>query len=744
VHRPGEGAQPALHAGDALMVRRIVRILVPLPVRGPLGRFLWRQRERLRRVPWRRWRKASTPHGAAFDPSLLELTLPESDPSSPLTFPTGHSPLVSILVPAHNQWEHTHRCLDAVLRHTEGVEYEVILADDASDDDTTRASELLEGVVIASGGDRRGYVQNCNAASKRARGDFLVLLNNDTVVQPGWLEAMLEVAKDEAVGIVGAKLVYEDGRLQEAGGMVFRDGSAANYGRDGAAAAPGANYVKDVDYVSGACLLVRADLWSRLGGFDSRYSPGYYEDVALAFEARRLGYRVVYQPRAVVVHFEGISHGRDTSAGVKRHQVLNAKTFREQWEDVLTRDHLEPEDEYVARDRSWSKPRILVVDHEVPQFDRDAGSRYVHAYLDLLLELGFHVVFLSSRRQPQEPYADELRQHGIEVVWAGGTKDANTRWLREHARYFDVVYVHRAFVAAQCLDAVRSSSDALVVYSPVDIHFVREERRWSVTGAEDARELAHNGRVQELEVLRGADIVHVVSSYEEELVRKLVPESVVRTLPIFVYEPETIGAPGFGERRHLMFVGGFYHEPNCDAAEWFVEEVFPLIRDELDGAFALIVGSNPPPRVMALAGDGVIVTGAVSERMLGDLYRQTRVVVCPLRYGAGVKGKLVEALHYQVPPVVTTIAAEGLPEIDEQVVIADQADEFARRTIELYSNRELWERYSARAAAYVQRHFSRDVARRTLELDLHPDRVRRTPAYAPGAKAVSARRVASR
>ena len=258
---------------------------------------------------------------------------------------------VSIVVPAYNEWRHTHLCLRAVLEHTAAPAFEVLLADDASTDRTMDAPLLLDNVVVVRDGRRRGFLGNCNQAARFARGEYLVLLNNDTVVQPGWLEALVATAdRDPRIGIVGAKILYEDGRLQDAGGVVYRDGSAARYGKDGDPAAPAYNQLRDVDYVSGCCLLVRRDLWRRLGGFDGRYSPGYYEDVDLAFRVRANGFRVVYEPGAVVAHSEGASHGHDPSSGAKRFLPRNAEIFRSTWAEELVRDRSDRPPEPAAWD----------------------------------------------------------------------------------------------------------------------------------------------------------------------------------------------------------------------------------------------------------------------------------------------------------------------------------------------------------------------------------------------------------
>jgi GT2 family glycosyltransferase/glycosyltransferase involved in cell wall biosynthesis len=696
------------------LARHGVRAVTPARIRQPVGRFLWRQAQ------WLRGRETGKRTAtAAPEPTRPALTIPPDDPSTPIVFESVDRPVVSIVVPAHDNWRYTHLCLRAVSEHTGGPTYEVVLADDDSHDETATGGNVLEGVVHLADGIRRGYLESCNNAARYARGEFIVFLNNDTVVQPGWLEAMLELVRDGSVGVVGPKLVYEDGRLQEAGGIIWRDGSAENFGRDGDPDAPDVNYVKEVDYISGACMLVRASLWREIGGFDVRYSPGYYEDPDFAFEARRRGYRVVYQPRSVVVHFEGVSHGRDVTTGVKRFQSINRHAFQDKWSGQLESEQVDPGDRFLARDRSQATRRALVVDHDVPRPDCDAGSRFMDSYVRLLVDVGFRVTFVGDAFERPEPYTQSLQQYGVEVLYGRRCKDGIAQWIMQNGRYFDLVYLHKWFVAAKYVDLLREHSGARIVCCPADLHHVRERRHFAITRDAEVGVRARATEEAELALLGKVDLVHVLSTYEEELLLGAAPRASVRTIPVFFYDdPPPSDVPSFDDRRHVMFVGGYAHAPNIDAVVWFAEEVLPSVREQLADALFYVVGSNPPAEVEALAGDRIVVTGQVTERALRELYRQVRLVVCPLRFGAGVKGKLVEALYHQVPAVVTSVAAEGLPGVERHVLIADDAEEFARRVVELYTSRQLWSQLSERAAGYVAARFSRAAALAAIEDDL--------------------------
>ena len=250
-----------------------------------------------------------------------------------LRFEKQEHPKVSIVIPVYNQIHYTYACLLSILEHTRDVSYEILIADDVSTDATARLGDFAEGLAICRNRENQGFLRNCNQAAEKARGEYVMFLNNDTQVTGGWLSSLVGlIESDDSIGMVGSKLVYPDGRLQEAGGIIWSDGSGWNYGRLDDPDKPEYNYVKDVDYISGAAILLPVWLWKQIGGFDTRFAPAYCEDSDLAFEVRRAGYRVVYQPLSKVIHFEGISNGTDVQGtGLKRYQVENSKKLKEKW-----------------------------------------------------------------------------------------------------------------------------------------------------------------------------------------------------------------------------------------------------------------------------------------------------------------------------------------------------------------------------------------------------------------------------
>ena len=172
--------------------------------------------------------------------------------------------------------------------------------------DSTVCLAAVPGIRLIVNPSNLGYLRSCNTAARVAKGEFLLLLNNDTQVLPDWLDPLLLPFRSRSdVGAVGSKLLYPDGRLQEAGCIVWDDGSGWNFGRLDSPDRPAYNYLREVDYCSAASLLVPRALFNEMGGFDERYAPAYCEDSDLAFRLRERGYKVLYQPRSRIVHHEG-------------------------------------------------------------------------------------------------------------------------------------------------------------------------------------------------------------------------------------------------------------------------------------------------------------------------------------------------------------------------------------------------------------------------------------------------------
>ena len=599
--------------------------------------------------------------------------------------------------------------------------YEIIIGDDVSNDETVNIFDYAENIKVNRHEKNTGFLMNCNDAAQVAIGKYVLFLNNDTNVQEDWLDPLVSlIESDEKIGMVGSKLVYLNGKLQEAGGIIWDDASGWNYGRLDDPNKPEYNYVKEVDYISGACIMLSMKLWKEIGGFDQRFIPAYYEDTDLAFEVRKRGLKVVYQPKSMVVHFEGISNGTDLNSGLKKYQVVNLEKFKEKWAKELKENHFpNAQNVFLAKDRSADKKRILVVDHYVPHYDQDAGGKCTYHYLKLFTKLGYKVTFIGDNFFKHEPYTGLLQQMGIEVLYGNWYYHSINEWFKLNAKYFDFVYMNRPHITEKYIDLIKQYSNAKIIYFGHDLHYLREQRNYEVTGEESLLESSANWKQKEFNLFNKSDIIHVVGNYEQSLIQKEMPNKIVRNIPLYIYDEFFKNKNGFKDRKDILFVGGFRHKPNEDAVLWFMNEIWPFVAKQNPQMKFYIVGSNPSEQIKALHSERVIVTGFISDEELETLYTSCRLVVAPLRYGAGVKGKIVEAIYYQIPVVTTSIGAEGLVDAEQVMIVENNYEKFAAKICTLYDDEINWNYFSEQEAKYICKHFSENAAISIINKDFN-------------------------
>jgi GT2 family glycosyltransferase/glycosyltransferase involved in cell wall biosynthesis len=641
--------------------------------------------------------------------NALAGAMPGLDIGATLRLPSWDAPEASVVIPAYRHFHDTLRCLHALAAHSgDTVGFETIVIDD---DPANPIAPLLQGTPglrVLSNAENLGFLRSCNRAAAQARGWHIVFLNNDTLVRPDWLAPLLELVRgDPQVGMVGCKLLEADGTVQEAGGIVFEDGWGYAFGRGDDPAKPEYNYVREVDVVTGAAFLVRRDLFASLGGFDDRYAPAFYEEFDLAFEVRRAGFTVMYQPRSEVVHLGSSSYGAETRDRQSRH---NHAQFCLKWEDVLQAQPERDESLLLARQRGGAAGIVLMIDDKVPEYDRHAGALTVFQYIGLLRRLGLRVVFAPADGVARAPYIGTLQAMGIEVLTAPTRLDA---WLEAHGDKLLAVWTARPDVTAPLLGLLHATTDAPILYYPHDLHYLRERRRYELDGDLDALAESHRVKRLERDIFARVDCVMTPSAEEAPIIARLVPESRVRVVPPYLYPAGSamaLNADDFAMRHDILFVGGFKHPPNVDAALWLVGEIMPIVWAARPEARVLIVGDTPTPAVESLASDRVTVTGFVPD--LQPYLDRARLSVAPLRWGAGVKGKIVSAVQAGIPVVTTQVGNEGIALArDTEVLLGETAEALAEHIVSLLGDEVRCEALSRAGAAAVGARFSERLAR---------------------------------
>ena len=635
-------------------------------------------------------------------------------------------PDVSIIIPVYNNLVYTLTCIVSILEHRTSRTFELIVGDDCSTDATPQVIERLgQSVVLARHQTNLGFIGNCNACARHAQGRYLVILNNDTIVLPGWLDELIApLASDMNIGMSGSKLINGDGTLQEAGGILWDDGSAWNYGRGSDPRLPHFNYSKDVDYCSGASIAIAKTLWDELDGFDLAFSPAYCEDSDLAFRVRAVGCRSWLAAASLLIHHEGRSHGRDVSTGIKSYQVTNQRSFFERWCATLrSENHPNAQNVFLARDRSTRRPHMVIIDHYIPQWDRDAGSRTMLHFIRMFVLKGFHVIFWPDNLHRDRDYAKALQDIGVEIIYGPQYVGGFEAWYKPIAEYIPYVLLSRPQIAEKYIGLI-DRDHAKVLFYGHDLHWKRIETQWLVEKHERLRDEMVATRELEERICLASDVAFYPSREEAAFLRaELTDIKAAVAVPAWYFDAVEVEAmreraqrPSTRDAAHLMFVGGFQHGPNVDGVLWFVREVWPIVKAVCGTARLTIAGSKPPESIRSLANaaQSIVVAGQISDAALGLLYAQATAAIIPLRFGGGVKGKVIEAFSKGIPVVSTEVGVQGMDGADSFCFVADDAETFAWNVLICVDAPEYAALKAAKATNFLSANYSLDALVRSF------------------------------
>jgi O-antigen biosynthesis protein len=626
---------------------------------------------------------------------------------------SGERPDVSIIIPVYGQLGYTLNCIDSLLSHTSVHSAEIIIIDDRSPDQTGAFLPAMRDIRYHLQPVNGGFIRSCNTGGAMARGRYVIMLNNDTRVVDGWLDNLIGSFKlFPKAGLVGSKLLYSDGTLQEAGGIIWRSGVCWNYGRNDDPSRPQYSHARQVDYISGCSIALPIELWTRLEGFDPLFTPAYCEDADLGLRVAAAGYEVWYQPQSRIVHYEGKTSGVDTGKGVKAYQVVNTRKLYLRWREKLESHRRDPEAPYFERERTVRR-RILVIDTSAPTPNQDAGSLQTVLGLKVCRDLGYKPHFVPEDNWLfQAQYTTDLQAMGVECAYAPYDLGFQS-YIRRYGDLFDVVLVYRMSVLERTLADIRAyARNACLLFHIADLHYLRKQREAELEGSEEGLAEALSIKRRELALVTAADCTITHSTVEATVLGEETPGAPVVVWPL-MYEVFGTSVP-FAERRDICFLGGYRHTPNIDAVKYFVSEIYSLVRAADPSIRFIIAGSNTTAEVLELAGNGVEVIGLVDD--LRDLFDRTRVFVCPLRIGAGAKGKVMSALAYGIPIVSTSVGIEGAGlEPEEHVLLADRPADFADKILQLYNDEALWQSLSIAGQEVLHKKFSAEMGRTALE-----------------------------
>jgi glycosyltransferase involved in cell wall biosynthesis len=600
--------------------------------------------------------------------------------------------IVRVLDPAASHWnELGHRRL---LKHT------------------SVPCEILDCALEAS------YGAAVNRGAAQARAEQLVVMQGDTLVGPDWLEPLLSAASRGDAAVTPC-VTGVDGAVQAAGYLATRRGELIPFGRGSTAADSFSAFVRDVASPSPACFLVTRRAFLAAGAFDTSIEgPPQLETADLAFALRARGQRVLFQPASTVQSGAAPGDAGSYSLGpaLRRRWSAALAQLPASTGSGLARSLVELRDGHTAA-------RLLVVDDRVPHLDRGGGDPRMHR---LLMELAsswpdVRVTLFALMPDNGARYARGLRQAGVEVVYGEPLGD----WLSSRPFYYDVVMISRP---RPVLDQLRATQpQARFVYDMEAVHVRRHQRMMEVAPPDAVRDVANAIRELlplEVGLIADADAVLCVSEDDRAFARVVAPST-----PSFLVchasdPPDEV--PPFDDRRDIVFFGAFWNpgSPNEDAALYLARRVMPFIWAEDPSIRLVIIGADPTPAVRDLDEGNISVRGYVSDP--SDVLTRARVLIVPMRVGAGVKLRLIDAMAAGLPFVTTTVGAEGLPLADlRPLIVADAPIDIARRALTLYRDRDLWTQVQhtlrdRAATCYSTRALRRELVEAMMALGFAP------------------------
>ncbi|GAB4304931.1 MAG: hypothetical protein Fur0025_46890 [Oscillatoriaceae cyanobacterium] len=631
--------------------------------------------------------------------------------SARIDIPYIESPEISIILVLYNRAELTLNCLSSIL-HNNFKSLELIIVDNASTDNTQLLLKRIQGATILYNSENLHFIRACNQAVERARGEFLLFLNNDTQILGDSIAVAVETLKSyHDIGAVGGKIILPDGTLQEAGSIIWRDGSCLGYGRGNSPVAPEYMFRRSVDYCSAAFLLTRRDLFLGMGGFDEAYLPAYYEETDYCVKLWKAGKRVVYEPNVVLLHYEFASSSSREDA--TRLQVRNQRIFVEQHKDWLESQYLPNLENILFARTSPKQPgeRILFIDDRVPHSFLGSGHPRGNFILSCMVTLGYAVTFYPMDVSHQneawaEVYADIPQS--VEVMMGYGYPKL-AEFLQGRQGYYDAVFVsrpHNMSILKSCLKQNPNLlSGSKIIYDAEALYCLREIEQMRLRGEEPSPEQIEQLIQEEVQLAAGCDRIISVSEQEKQ---QFVERGLSNT-EVLGHAVSTSPTPNpFDKRKDILFVGAIYEmdSPNADSVQWFAKDIFPKIQEKVGGEIELIIAGNNTVEnlvedISQLGNSSIQMRGKVDD--LSHLYNNARLFVAPTRFAAGIPLKVYEAAASGIPIVTTSLIAKQLGwEHEVELLVADNAEKFTAECVRLYQDEMLWKKLRQNAIKRVK------------------------------------------
>lgn len=607
-----------------------------------------------------------------------------SIPQSPVPFVQAAQPRANIFVIESGSEGALPKCLAALSAYTTDIPYSVSVVGRANP-----ALATQFGVGFLGDADTPNSLAALRNSIDRLSGEFVVLVSDRLIPHPGWLAAIDEGFARFPDAAALCALILKDAETVDAAGAAIDADARLRPNYEGVTPDDAAvNAVMRVTCAGPGFVAIRADAWQAIAqqfGEDEPFQAGL---VSIGLLLAALGKNTYLQPfaRFTRLPLSKAERAASNDANRKWQAAHQRWSIRQRFEKVFAAGAGGNVLKLAAR------PKIVMVDAFVPKPDQDSGSADLFWYMRIFHAFGYQVSFIAAfEEKPLESYADALRRWGVRVQYASDLGHLNELVLEE-AKDAQVVLVQRVIVARHVIQPLRERQvNAKIVFGTVDLHYLREERIAIHERSADALDYALTLRREELRAMTLSDATIVVSRLEYDIVKETLPEVNVHRIPIPRMPVRSTST--FADRAGVVFVGGFAHRPNIDAVMFLVEEIWPIVRQHLPHAELRVVGSNVTPAIQALdnPATGVKIVGFVED--LDEVMSGARLSVAPLRFGAGIKGKVVSSLLHGLPCVLSKMASEGMGLVDgEHVLEGETAEEIATAIVRLHEDPQLWQR----------------------------------------------------
>ena len=607
------------------------------------------------------------------------------------------APLVSVIIPFYNQFNYTLNCLYHLHTHlTDDIKYEIILIDDNSSENCDFS--FIKGIRVITNNENAGFLKSINIGIREAAGEYIYILNNDTEVQKGFLSELLYVFDNfPNTGAVGSMLLNADGTLQEAGSVFLKDCDIHQVVRKKKVFYPQVNFIYKTDYCSGCSLLFkRKKDTGELNLFDEQFAPAYFEETDFCFQLKHLQNKdVYYTPFSRVLHYNGVTYnsstGNTADKTTQKEELfrVNLGKFKNKWQKEIDAIRAPAVDARI--EELYGNKSVVIFCGVIPQHDRDSGSNRLKEMIVAFLGLGYYVLMLKKKTYIYDgPYIEYYQRLGVNVFYEHNQDIKPGRYLENIISKPAIAWFYNPDVFLEYYPlAEKHLPKAKMVFDMVDIHHLRYKRASELEPLNPLYKKEYTKYLKmEDDAAKTSDHVITISDFEEKYMAQFCPPEKIITISNIHYPKiEIENTSGFEERKDIIFIGSS-HTPNIDALYFLYNDIMPIVWQSLPGLKVNVIG-NVKDRINDIDHPDFIFLGFVPD--VEKLFTTNKLMVAPLRYGAGVKGKIGQAFEYHLPVVTTSAGAEGMQLTDgENALINDDKTGFANSIIELYSNKKLW------------------------------------------------------